>query len=122
MEQSNIQNQMKPVFIESEHRYDFTQTTEDHYEIWRLYASMDNLWTESYRGRFIGAIKKTAKHYEILSHLSESALIENISTGKSFHHIGFSEQQIQALELLLRLARGNKTLDVFDNTNYPPIA
>ena len=114
-------NLKKPVCIENEHRYDFTQTTEDHHEVWRLYASHDELWAEGYKGRLIGEIRKVDKEYQISTRLGGECLINSATKDQDKLNLVFEEMQFEELEVLLRLARGNKQLDVFENYVYPTI-
>ena len=116
-----ITNPKKPVCIENEHRYDFTQTTEDHNEVWRLYASHDELWAEDYKGRIIGEIRKLVREYKISTRLGGECLMKSATKDQGKLKLVFEEMQRTELEILLRLARGNKQLDVFENYVYPTI-
>jgi hypothetical protein len=101
----------KPVFIRGEHDYDYTQNTENHIEVFRLYRSTDKAWASECRGELLMELRDTGN--ERIVEGKRELLFDEVAQYKENLSLSFNYSQIEELEILLRVARGNNQLNAF---------
>ena len=101
----------KPIFVGTEHLYDYTQNTENHFEVYRLYRSLDQAWSAHCRGEFLMELKNTGNNCLVKG--KKEQLFEQVVQDKENLSLSFNYSQIEELEILLRIARGNHKINAF---------